>query len=310
MIQARAAASAGTHCPPRALGQLPPAIRCFCSSLRAPRSASASPVTPEVRAAGAARQGGRAVTAGTCLELEKGWTVTPQRVTATTQPASLDLSSLKLSPSPAPHSWRSLQRTVLLQQVTASWFPSSSERSPDPSCVLTSTQLPSSPQNGGNTQSLTPPAAQSMLTQDSLAIFCQSLSGGERDLSPGPSAGLLPRQPPHNSPISPSARPVCSPLLPEHGLRSPRAIEHPSTCCRSPGYPSSHTPKCPQRAHIMETPRAASSTLGRREINTDTAHGSVTQEAESRKRGGPCPGKSQRFQTVKNGGFMQGEWGG
>lgn len=61
------------------------------------------------------------------------------------------------------------------------------------------------------------------------------------------------------------------------------------------------------RAHVMETPQAASSTLERRGINTNTSNGSVMQEAESRVRVGLG---SQRFQTVKNGGFMQGEWGG
>lgn len=61
------------------------------------------------------------------------------------------------------------------------------------------------------------------------------------------------------------------------------------------------------RAHVMETPQAASSTLERREINTNTPSRSVMQEAESRVRVGLG---SQHFQTVKNGDFMQGEWGG
>lgn len=57
----------------------------------------------------------------------------------------------------------------------------------------------------------------------------------------------------------------------------------------------------------MGTPRAACSKRERRGADTNTAHGSVMQEAERRVGVNLGP---LHFQTVKNGGFMQGEWGG
>ena len=78
------------------------------------------------------------------LRSRKGSTVPPQSDQALINQAAWTRGAPELRPSLTHRSrgsWRSLQRTVLLQRVTALWSPSSSGRLPDQSCVLASTQV-------------------------------------------------------------------------------------------------------------------------------------------------------------------------